>query len=192
MNNTLGLENAAAIFSAEKQIAEQKNAISPRVEFQLSNADVENTENPISSSQQFQEMIAEPTTPGATVDLVERAIVLKDEFRYASTDTKIQILQSLSITTDLDFIIDALNYEEKTQVRQAAVHALFFSIDPLATTVMLETLDDADEILVMTVLHVLSRLEDETLNHQVSNILANRQSKAIKITLKRLGYTVFD
>lgn len=156
-----------------------------------STTDDENVEEPIVPSQQFREMIAEPVTPGTKVNIAERASVLRDEFYYASTDTKIQILHSLSVSTDLDFIINALRYEEKTPVREAAVEKLFFSNEQRATLAMLETLNDSDEKLVITVLNVLSRSEDEDLMREASGILANHPGKAIKITLKNLGYPQF-
>lgn len=166
---------------------------------QLSDNEQKDPYASVSPSEAFQQALTMEISPDSRVDtssnkmieLVEKIATLKQEFRYANSNTKIQILNTLDATTDLDFFIDALNHEQNTQVRQAAARGLFLPQNKQAMTALLSVLNDTDEILVITALNLISETHDEELRYQASRLLANHPNNAIKSSLQDLGYEAF-
>lgn len=157
--------------------------------------DYTNQQDPYDSvipSDTFQKAMAMEISPDTAIDsssnkfseLSKKSEILKAEFRYASSSTKITILNTLDANLDVEFFIDALNHEQNTMVRQTAARELFLLKNNYATNALVNSLDDADEILVITILNFIKDSNDMELRYRAFSLVANHPSKAIKHSLK--------
>lgn len=143
----------------------------------------------ISSGESSPPGFALNASPGGGSSIEDQSKQLKEDFFLADVNDKISIVKSMGeAAADIEFVIDVLLFSENTNVRQAAAKKLFLPDCQPAIEALVETLNDQDPKLVMTVLNVLNESRDDDLRRQVSFFIASHESADVRLTANVLGF----